>query len=196
MRVTQERKTETRERIIEAALALFRQHGIDAIGVDAVMHRAGLTHGGFYAYFASKELLVAEAAATSLARSAARWEAISQGDDHHAALGRIVGSYLDPAHVAAAERGCVLTTLGPEIARRSTVRPAITTSIRRMAEALLRCLPGRRRKRALAVLATMVGAVVLARLSDDELFAAELLEAARQAIGLPKRQPDSERLVA
>jgi TetR/AcrR family transcriptional regulator, transcriptional repressor for nem operon len=185
MRMMSERKAETRERILHAAIALFRLHGIDAVGVDAIMHHAGLTHGGFYAHFASKEALVAEAAAASLARSAARWERISDDPDSVAALSRIVEAYLDPAHVAAAEQGCVLTTLGPEVARRREVKPAITESVRRMAGALARCLPGRRRERALTVLSSMVGAVVLARLSDDPHLSAELLAAARKTAGLP-----------
>jgi TetR/AcrR family transcriptional regulator, transcriptional repressor for nem operon len=185
MRMMSERKAETRERILHAAIALFCLHGIDAVGVDAIMHHAGLTHGGFYAHFASKEALVAEAAAASLARSAARWERISDDPDSVAALSRIVESYLDPAHVAAAEQGCVLTTLGPEVARRREVKPAITESVRRMAGALARCLPGRRRERALTVLSSMVGAVVLARLSDDPHLSAELLAAARKTAGLP-----------
>lgn len=184
VRVSNERKAETRERILRAALALFRTHGIDAVGVDAIMHAAGLTHGGFYAHFASKEALVAEAAAASLARSAARWERISEAAEPESALADIVGSYLDPAHVEAAERGCVLTTLGPEVARRPEVRPAITESVRKMADALARCLPGRRRQRALAALSSMVGAVVLARLSDDKALADEILAAVRKSTGL------------
>ena len=146
MRMTSERKAETRERIFAAAGALFRGHGIDAVGVDAIMHQAGLTHGGFYAHFASKEALVAEVSAAALARSAARWERISQEADPATALARIVESYLDPAHVAAAEHGCVLATLGPEMARRHDARPGITASIRRMLDALARCLPERRRR--------------------------------------------------
>jgi TetR/AcrR family transcriptional repressor of nem operon len=184
MRVTSERKAETRERIVQGAGALFRSHGIDAVGVDAIMHAAGLTHGGFYAHFASKEALVAEVSAALLARSAARWERISQEADRATALARIVEGYLDPAHVAAAESGCVLTSLGPEMARRTESRAAITESIRRMADALARCLPGRRRQRALAALAGMVGAVVLARLSDDPELADEFLAAARKSVGL------------
>ena len=190
MRMTSERKAETRERILRAAIALFRLHGIDAVGVDAIMHHAGLTHGGFYAHFASKEALVAEAAAASLARSAARWERISEDPDSAAALARIVESYLDQAQIAAAEHGCVLTTLGPEVARRREVKPAITELVRRMADALARCLPGRRRERALTVLSGMVGAVVLARLSDDPQLSAELLAVARKTAGLsPSAEP-------
>jgi AcrR family transcriptional regulator len=186
MRTTAERKAETRGRILDAAGELFRLHGIDGVGVDAVMHRAGLTHGGFYAYFPSKEALVAEVSAASLARSAARWERISREGKPQAALADIVRSYLDPAHVAAFERGCVLATLGPEIARRHGVRPAITPSIRQMVDALARCLPDGQRAAALAKLSTLVGAVVLARLCDDAQFAGEILSAAEQVAGRRK----------
>ncbi len=184
MRVSSERKAETRQRILGAAGELFRAHGIDAVGVDAIMHQAGMTHGGFYAHFASKEALVAEVSAASLAHAAARWERISQEVDRETALARIVEGYLDPAHVTAAGTGCVLTTLGPDMARRPEARSAITASVRQMADALARCLPGRRRQRALAALAGMVGAVVLARLSDDPELSAEFLAAARQSAGL------------
>jgi TetR/AcrR family transcriptional repressor of nem operon len=182
MRTTSERKAETRERILAAAGELFRGHGLDAVGVDAIMHKAGLTHGGFYAHFASKEALVAEVSAAALARSAARWEQISQEADPAMALRRIVESYLDPAYVAAIEHGCVLAALGPEVARRREARPAITASIRRMLDVLTRCQPGR--ERALETLSGMVGAVVLGRLCDDPQLASEFLAAARKAAGL------------
>jgi TetR/AcrR family transcriptional repressor of nem operon len=190
MRAAGGRKAETRQRILESAGALFRSHGIDAVGVDAVMHHAGLTHGGFYAHFPSKEALVAEMSGASLARAAARWERISQEPDRKAALACIVGAYLDPAHVAAVEQGCVLTTLGPEVARRPESRPGITIAIRTMVGALARCLPGRSRRRALAALSTMVGAVVLARLADDSQLAAEFLAAARDSL-IPSQSRNS-----
>ena len=179
-----ELKAETRERILAAAGHLFRSHGVDAVGVDAIMHAAGLTHGGFYSHFASKEALVAEVSASSLAKSAGRWERISEEEAPATALSLIVGSYLDPAHVAAIERSCVLAALGPDVARRRDVRPAITTSIRRMLDVLARCLLGKRRQRAFEVLATMVGAVVLARLCDDPSLSEEFLQAGRRTAGL------------
>ena len=182
MRAKGEQKAATRERILEAAGSLFRQHGIDAVGVDAIMHAAGLTHGGFYAHFASKEALVAEVSTASLARAAARWERISRDEPSDAALERIVGSYLDPAHVAAIQQGCVLATLGPEVARRPESRPALTASIRAMLDALGRCLPGRGRQPALTALATMVGAVVLARLADDAALSDDFLAAAKASL--------------
>ncbi|HJS84299.1 MAG TPA: helix-turn-helix domain-containing protein, partial [Acetobacteraceae bacterium] len=112
MRETGRRGAETRARIIEAAGRLFRERGIDAVGLDAIMHEAGLTHGGFYAHFPSKEALVAEATEAALARSASRWEAIAR-EQPETGLARIVDSYLDPAHVAAPARGCLLAALGP-----------------------------------------------------------------------------------
>ena len=183
MRGTKEQKAATREQIVEAAGRLFRQHGIDAVGVDAVMHAAGLTHGGFYGHFASKEALVAEVAVASLARSAARWQRIREEHEPGVALDRIVEAYLDPAHVAQVERGCVLTTLGPEVARRPQARPGIAASVRAMAETLRRCLPQQDEAQALATLSMMVGAVVLARLTDSERLAGAILAAAKQAVG-------------
>jgi len=174
------RKAETRRRILDAAGALFRAHGIDGVGVDAIMHEAGLTHGGFYLHFASKEALVAEVAAASLARAAARWDQISREPDRTAALTRIVGSYLDPEHVAEVSQGCMLTTLGPEVARRPDSRGGITQALRIMLDALARVLPGRHD--AVAALSTMVGAVVLARISDDPDLANEFLDVAKVAV--------------
>ena len=184
MRGTPEQKAETRRRIMEAAGRLFRQHGVDAVGVDSVMHAAGLTHGGFYGHFASKEALVAEVAAAALARSAARWGQICCDNPPDVALDRIVAPYLDPAHVADVERGCVLTTLGPEVARRPEARPAIAASVRAMVATLERCLGGGE-PAALATLSTMVGAVVLARLADTAELADEILAAAKAAVPVP-----------
>lgn len=179
---TRARGAASRARILEAAGRLFREHGFDAVGVDAVMREAGLTHGGFYTHFPSKEALVAEAAASALGRSAARWDALSREQTPDAALERIVASYLNPAHVAEPARGCLLTALGPEIPRHPAARPGVTAAIRVMLDALARCLPGKRRERAIAGLSTMVGAVVLARASDDPALAAEILAAARRAV--------------
>ena len=182
MRRTNDQKAETRQHIVEAAGRLFRQHGIDAVGVDAIMHAAGLTHGGFYGHFPSKEALVAEVADASLARAAARWEQIARDEAPEVALRWIVGSYLDPAHVGEVELGCVLTTLGPEVARRPEARPGIAASVREMADALGRCLPEGGDAAALAALSTMVGAVVLARVADTPELAEAILEAAKVAV--------------
>jgi TetR/AcrR family transcriptional repressor of nem operon len=184
------RRAETRERILIAAGHLFREHGIDGVGVDAVMKEAGLTHGGFYLHFPSKEALAAEVSQSLLEKAASRWEDISRSPDRRAALERIVRYYLDPGRVASAHC-CPLTTLGPDVARRSTSREAIGGALRGMLDALARCLPGRKRQRALASLSTMVGAVVLARLSDDPALAEAFLQAAADSI-LPARARPSE----
>jgi TetR/AcrR family transcriptional repressor of nem operon len=176
-----QRRAETRQRILAAAGALFREHGIDATGVDAVMKQAGLTHGGFYLHFASKEALAAEVSQYLLATAADRWQALSRLADREAALDTIVRSYLDPEHVAR-DHGCPLTTLGPEVARRAGSRAAILDSLRGMIDALTRCLPGRKRQRALASLSTMVGAVVLARLTDDPELSRAFLDAAAESV--------------
>jgi TetR/AcrR family transcriptional regulator, transcriptional repressor for nem operon len=178
-----QRKAETRRRILDAAGALFRRYGIDGAGVDAIMHEAGLTHGGFYAHFDSKEALAAEVAAVELARSAAKWYEISSGPDPAAALDRIVGPYLDPAHVAVMARGCALPALGPELARRPEACDGLAEPIRTMLAALQRCRPEDGAPGAMARLSCMVGAVLLARLSQDPTLAAALLDAAKKSIG-------------
>src|ERR1700744_698368 len=102
MRDVTRRRTETRRRILDAASRLFREHGMDGVGVDAVMREAGLTHGGFYLHFASKEALAAEVARSLLEQAASRWEEASQEPDHDAALRQIVLPYLSPAKIDSA----------------------------------------------------------------------------------------------
>ena len=182
MRKPEGRKADSRQRIVDAAGSLFRQYGIDGVGVDAIMHAAGLTHGGFYGHFASKEALAAEVSAGALARSAARWERISRNGDPAAALRQIVGAYLDPAHVRTTESGCVLATLGPEVARRPDARTGMAEPLRAMLAALERCMPGASPEQAKATLSAMVGAVVLARLADDPATAEQFLDAVKHAV--------------
>jgi TetR/AcrR family transcriptional regulator, transcriptional repressor for nem operon len=176
-----QRRAETRQRILAAAGDLFRERGVDGIGVDAVMKQAGLTHGGFYLHFASKEALAAEVSRSLLEKAASRWDRISRSPDRAAALEAIVGHYLDPERVASAQC-CPLTTLGADVARRSSSREAVGGALRGMLDALTRCLPGRKPQRALAALSTMVGAVVLARLADDPTLSRAFLQAAADSL--------------
>jgi TetR/AcrR family transcriptional regulator, transcriptional repressor for nem operon len=181
-----QRRAETRQRILLAAGDLFREHGVDGVGVDAVMKQAGLTHGGFYLHFPSKEALAAEVSQSLLERAAQKWGEISRSGDRAAALEQIVSYYLDPDRVASAHC-CPLTTLGPDVARRATSRQAVGDALRGMLDALGDCLPGRKRQRALASLSTMVGAVVLSRLADDPALSRAFLQAASDSI-LPAGQ--------
>ncbi len=183
-----QRRTETRKRILDVAGRLFRQGGIDGVGVDAVMKEAGLTHGGFYTHFPSKEALAAEAARSLLEQAAGNWDRISRSRDRRAALARIVTAYLNPDRVATG-LCCPLATLGADVARRDASRGAMHAALDGMIEALARCLPGRRRRRALATLSTMVGAVVLARLANDPALARDFLDAAAASI-LPAGRPE------
>jgi TetR/AcrR family transcriptional repressor of nem operon len=184
MRDTSHRKAETRQRIVAAAADLFRQHGIDGVGVDAIMREAGMTHGGFYLHFPSKEALVGAVSAEQLARSATRWTEIAERQPRGEALERIVTGYLDRRYAVQTDHSCVLPALGSELARRPESRAALTGSIRAMLGVLARLLPAKRRaapeSAAMAALSTMVGAVVLARLSDDPLLAEAILAAARE----------------
>jgi TetR/AcrR family transcriptional regulator, transcriptional repressor for nem operon len=178
------RKEESRQRITAAAGRLFRLHGIDAVGVDAVMHEAGLTHGGFYGHFPSKEALAAEVCAEELRRSADRWAAYADEIGGTAALLKIVGNYLRPENIANGDSGCMLPVLGSDIARRHGACAALTGSIRDMAGTLDRLLPATEagRQAGLAALACMVGAVMLARLADDPGLRDQVLDAARTTI--------------
>jgi TetR/AcrR family transcriptional repressor of nem operon len=184
-----QRRAETRQRILTAAGHLFREHGVDGVGVDAVMKEAGLTHGGFYLHFPSKEALAAEVSQSLLEKAAHKWGEISRSPDRDAALEQIVRYYLDPARVASAHC-CPLTTLGPDVARRSSSREAIGGALNGMLDALTRVLPGRKRQKALASLSTMVGAVVLSRLADDPALAEAFLQAATDSV-LPAKRPCS-----
>ena len=183
MRDTTQRKAETRQRIVDAAADLFREHGIDGVGVDAIMRAAGMTHGGFYLHFPSKEALVGAVSAEQLARSATRWEETAERRAPDEALDRIVTGYLDRRYAVQTDHSCVLPALGSELARRPESRTALTASIRRMLGVLARLLPRRRQMApeaaAMAALSTMVGAVVLARLSDDPALSEAILRAAR-----------------
>jgi TetR/AcrR family transcriptional repressor of nem operon len=179
------RKAETRQRIKDAARTLFRQQGIDAVGVDAIMADAGLTHGGFYGHFPSKEALAAEVCAEALGHSAERWATLRETHGGEEALRRIVEAYLGDAALEPG-KGCVVPTLGAELARRPLARPGLTAAIRSMAATLAACLPGRREtahRRGLAALSCLVGAVILARLASEPALAEEILDSARHAVG-------------
>jgi TetR/AcrR family transcriptional repressor of nem operon len=180
------RRTETRQRILAAASDLFREHGIDGVGVDAVMKQAGLTHGGFYLHFPSKEALAAEVSQTLLEKAARKWDELSRSPERDLALERIVTDYLDPSRIPSA-RCCPLATLGPDVARRSASKEAIRQALHAMLDALTRLLPDHEQPQAMAVLSTMVGAVVLSRLADDPQLAETFLAAAAESILPAKR---------
>jgi TetR/AcrR family transcriptional repressor of nem operon len=186
MKVTREKAAENRERILDTAARLFREKGFDGIGLADLMRSAGLTHGGFYGHFASKDDLAAKACGKALAASRRNWERLADeaGADAFAAL---VDNYLAEAHRDQPGTGCVLSALGSDAARQSeAVRQAATDGFKGLIEVLETAAPGNtgadRHEAALGALAQMVGALVLSRLADDEALSGDILAAARKQL--------------
>ena len=119
MRVSKQAVAENRRRILAAAARLFREHGIDGAGVDAITEAAGLTHGAFYSQFASKEAVVVEALRLVLDESNELWAQSANGTDKRAALDRIIDGYLSPRHRDSLGTGCAVAALGSDLPRQS-----------------------------------------------------------------------------
>jgi TetR/AcrR family transcriptional repressor of nem operon len=181
MRVSREKAAENRERIVETAARLFRENGFNGVGVDAIMKEAGLTHGGFYGHFASKDELAAEAVVRALERNAEK-------ESRFADLGAFVVDYLSERHRADRANGCAVAALGADMARqRAGVRRGLTAHLRRQldrfADLVKDGTAARRRKRAITTVAGLYGALTLARAVDDPALAREILAAAREEFG-------------
>jgi TetR/AcrR family transcriptional repressor of nem operon len=181
MRVSREKAAENRERIVETAARLFRENGFDGVGIDAIMKAAGLTHGGFYGHFASKDDLAAEAVARALERSA-------EHESRFSDLGALVADYLSERHRADRANGCAVAALGGDMVRQCAgVRRGLTAHLRaqmdRFAAFFKDGTAAHRRKRAIATMAGVVGALTLARAVDDPALSKEILAAARHEFG-------------
>jgi TetR/AcrR family transcriptional repressor of nem operon len=186
MRVSRAEAAQNRERIIEAAARQFREHGFDGIGVAELMKSAGLTHGGFYGHFASKEDLMAQACARALEGSLDAMRQVAERDGGDA-LSAIASAYLSPSHRDQPGEGCALAALGADAARHgSPVRGAFTQGVRSAVDMLTRLLTGKskraKRERALTIYASMVGALVLARAVDDAELSDEVLQSVLASI--------------
>lgn len=187
MRVSKQQAAENRRRIVDTAGALFRERGFNGIGVADLMKEAGLTHGGFYGHFGSKDDLAAEAVATAMATAMERWEGLVEEAPGNG-LAVVAGRYLSAAHRDAPAAGCAIAALGVDAGRQQgAVRRALTDGIRSLTDLLARLVPGRtkatQREKALATLSGLVGALVLARAVDDPALSDEILAAARTAFG-------------
>ena len=186
MRVSREKTAEHRERIIEAAGALFRARGFDGIGLADIMKAADLTHGGFYGHFASKDDLVAQASRRAMARAAANWGKVvaDAPDKPYAAL---LKHYLSPRHRDDPGKGCVFAALAADAARCDrSVRRAFAEGLESLIDILTEAIPGRskaaRRRKAVAAMAGFVGALTLARAVDAAALSDEILDAARREL--------------
>ena len=189
MRVSRAEAEQNRERIIAVAAKLFRERGFDGIGVAELMKSAGLTHGGFYGNFASKEDLMVQACTRALEGSVDTLQkAVDRGGKD--VLTEVASAYLSPAHRDRPGEGCVLAALGAEAARHdSPLRGAFTQGVRSVVDMLTRLLPGKskraKRERALTIYACMVGALVLARAVDDAELSEEVLRSVLASIAHP-----------
>ena len=184
MRYPKEHKSRTRRRIVETAAREFRAKGLDGVGVADLMAGAGLTHGGFYAHFASKDALFEAACRHGIEATVETLDFRGRTAPPGDGLRAIVRAYLSRSHRDDAARGCIMASLAGEIARRPpATRRAVTAQLRRLAAVIAHHLPeasdAARERRALAVAATLVGAIALARAVDDAALSDAILEAAR-----------------
>jgi len=187
MRYSKEHKLETHARIVRKASVRLREKGAHGIGVADLMKDAGLTHGGFYAHFDSREALVIEAFSYAMDRSIDRWrQLVSQAapPDRFAA---IVEAYLSPQHRDNPGHGCAVPSLGAEIAREGPkTRKAFAAKLDQMIAMLAEQFTAEggksARQQAMSALATMMGTLVLARIAGSGELSEELLGAGREAV--------------
>jgi TetR/AcrR family transcriptional repressor of nem operon len=178
-------KDRTRARIVETAARAFRERGVEPVGIAEVMHEAGLTHGGFYAHFPSKEALVAEAAVLGLAESRREFVSEAAEANPQAPLVEIIRRYVSRYHRDHPAEGCAIPALTSEVAREpDTVRHAFTTALDEFITLLMEYMPGTtpeaQHDAALILAAGMAGAVALSRAVDEPTLSDRLLLAARR----------------
>jgi TetR/AcrR family transcriptional regulator, transcriptional repressor for nem operon len=182
MRVSRSQAEQNRQTVIDVASRLFREHGFDGIGLKDLMKGAGLTQGAFYKQFASKEDLAAKASRRALESSADRWSAAvaaKPGDP----LGAVIDFYLSTGHREEKMDGCPVVALGSDAARQGAeVKASFEAGIREYLEMLGSWVDGTGGEaaggKAMAILSTMVGAVVLSRAVNDPDLAKAFLDAA------------------
>jgi TetR/AcrR family transcriptional regulator, transcriptional repressor for nem operon len=187
MRYSKEHKQDTHDRIVRKASVRLREKGAHGIGVADLMKEAGLTHGGFYAHFDSRDALVIEAFNYAMERSTTRWRKMAAEIPAEKRFASIVESYLTPLHRDDPGHGCAITSLGAEIARESPrTRKAFAAKIDEMIEMIADQMPDlprkAARKQAIAALATMMGTMVLSRVTGSGEFSDEVLAAGRETV--------------
>jgi len=193
MRYSREHKLETHARIVKKASVRLREMGAHGIGVADLMKEAGLTHGGFYAHFESRDALVIEALSHAMDRSTERWRKLAEQTPREKRFSMIVNSYLASLHRDNRGHGCAIPALGGEIARESSkTRRVFAGKLRQMIDVLAEQIPNQprkaARKQATAAIATMMGTLVMARIAGTGDFSDEILQAGREAVlGRAKR---------
>jgi TetR/AcrR family transcriptional repressor of nem operon len=180
MRVSKEKAAENRERILDVAARLFRERGLSGVGVDGLAEAAGLTYGGLYSHFGSKDNLTAEAVKHAFTSFGSRFGAIETLDTY-------IAEYLSPKHRDDPGNGCTAAAIGCEMPRQSKSIRHIFTEASKRSMARLSALLAKRGGRArdddaLAVLATLAGAMMLARAVDDPKFSDRILSVCRSRL--------------
>jgi TetR/AcrR family transcriptional regulator, transcriptional repressor for nem operon len=188
MRYVKGHGLQTRSRIVEEASYGLRQAGVDGMGVADLMKLVGLTHGGFYAHFESREALVVEAFALAMDRTVSQWRSHMNGIPAEERFDAFIEAYLRRGHRDDRAGGCVLPALGTDIARSSQkVRRAFARKLDEMIDVVAGLLPRKSPKQArqiaISALATMMGSIALARAVGDKKLSDEVLRAGRQVLG-------------
>ena len=182
MRVSRIQAAENRQTVINVASRLFREHGFDGIGLKDLMKAAGLTQGAFYKQFASKDDLAAQASGRALESASNRWSAAAAANPEDP-LGAVMAFYLSKDHREERMDGCPVVALGSDAARQgSDVKASFEAGIKAYLEVLGRMIGETDGKepnaKAMAILATMVGALTLSRVVSDPDLAQAFLDAA------------------
>jgi AcrR family transcriptional regulator len=179
------RKEETHQRIVSTAARAMRRNGYAGIGVADVMKEAGLTHGGFYAHFNSRTALLAEAADQAGAEGVEQLRKVAAAAPPREALTALIDAYLSQQHVQGVETGCPVAALGSEMPRQEPeVRAAATRRIKELVDLIERQMPDwgtpENHDKALGILSTLVGTLVLARAVDDARLSRSVQRAGRK----------------
>jgi TetR/AcrR family transcriptional repressor of nem operon len=182
---SKDHKEATRGRIVEAASRAIRSRGAGAIGVAEVMEAAGLTHGGFYAHFASKDELVSQAIECASEQSRSRLAAAADKAAPDRKLQAVTDAYLSADHYKHPERGCLIAAIGPELTRGQGAANRTFGKVVRERLAWLEDLASaktkaKRRREAAGAYAAMVGAMILSRAMGDAGEGEEYLADVRQ----------------
>lgn len=185
MRYSPEHKAETHARIVRKASVRLRERGAHGVGVADLMKEAGLTHGGFYAHFDSREALVVEAFGYAIDRSMEHWRKLLDQLPPQKRLSAIVDGYLSAGHRDDVGHGCAIPALGAEIARESArTRKAFAAKLEELidlfAEYIVDVPAKTARKRASAMLATLTGTLVMARLMGSGELSNDILNSGRE----------------
>jgi TetR/AcrR family transcriptional repressor of nem operon len=181
MRRSKVEAAETRRRIVETAANEFRRRGIASAGLSDLMAAAGLTHGGFYRHFESKDQLVSEAIAVATESMAEGMASVASRGKAGAGLKEVAAAYLSANHRDDPETGCLFATLGSEIARGDrAARQAATDGFLKLVDIIAAQMekPHSKaaRRKAMVMLSSMFGALIMSRVVTDPLLSRDLLE--------------------